>query len=339
MLDANPNRTVADIAVDLGTSQTRIAVRGRGVVVDQATVVAMQTGRDVMAVGEDARRMLGRSPAGCKVVCPVKDGMVADFEATEHLLKHLLHRIPNRPWKRPRMVVCIPAAATEVERRAVTDAARASGGRDISLLATSLAAAVGSGLAVDEAVGNFIIDIGGGRTEAAVVSLGGVVVSRSIPVAGDALDRAVLDWVRTHHNLMIGVRSAEQLKRRIGNTMQSGSPAEMRVRGRDTHSGGPREVTVTGNEIAQAIRPCIIRIRDAILHTLRDTPPELAGDIVERGALMCGATSALPGLTDVLRDATGLPVLLADNPSHAVANGAAKLLETPALLARTVQAT
>lgn len=340
MLDATRRRTSADLVVDLGTSNTRLAVRGKGVVVDQPSVVATQSGprgRDVVAVGEDARRMLGRTPAGTQVDRPVRDGVVADFEATEQLLRHLLRRLPGRSLLRPRLLVCIPSGATEVERRAVTDATRAAGGRDVQLVATALAAAAGAGLNVSDPVGNLIIDVGGGRVEAAVTSLGGLVVQRSVPVAGDAMDQAIRTWLRDARGLQVGERTAEQLKRRIGSATPVEDPATMRIRGRDLESGSPRELDLDSNDLVEALQPVVNAIRDAVLQTLRETPPELAADVVDRGALVCGGGARLHGLTDMLRDATGLPVLLAENPEHAVAIGAARMLEEPELLARAVE--
>lgn len=342
MLEASRRRASADLAVDLGTSNTRLATRGRSVVVDQPSVVATQSGargREVVAVGEEARRMLGRTPAGTRVDRPVRDGVVADFEATEQLLRHLLKRLPGRTLMRPRLIVCIPSGATEVERRAVTDATRAAGGRDVSLVATSIAAAVGAGLSVQDPVGNLIIDVGGGRVEAAVTSLGGLVVSRSVPAAGDAMDQAIRTWLRSHRNLQVGERTAEQLKRRIGSATLIADPPSMRIRGRDLESGAPTELDVSANDLVDALRPVVVQIRDAVLQTLRETPPELAADIVDRGALVCGGAARLHGLTDLLRDATGLPVLLAEHPEHCVAQGASLMLEDPELLARAIEVT
>lgn len=342
MLDAALKRATADLAVDLGTSNTRLALRGRGVVVDQPSVVATHSGprgREVVAVGEEARRMLGRTPAGTHVVRPVREGVVADFEATEQLLSALLKRVPGRTLLRPRLVVCVPSSTTEVERRAVTDSARAAGGRDVQLVATSLAAAIGAGLPVSEAIGNLIIDVGGGRVEVAVTSLGGLVVRRSVPVAGCAMDEAVRRWLREQRGLQVGERTAEQLKTRIGSAIPLDDPPTMRIRGRDLESGSPRELDVSANDLVSALRPVVNRIRDVVLEALRETPPELAADIVERGALVVGQAARLYGLTDLLRDATGLPVLLGDHPDRAVALGAARMLEDPVLLARSVDVT
>lgn len=342
MLDAALRKATADLAVDLGTSNTRLAVRGRGVVVDQPSVVATQSGargQEVVAVGEEARRMLGRTPAGTHVVRPVRDGVVADFDATEKLLRALLKKVPGRGLMRPRLLVCIPSSTTEVERRAVTDSARAAGGRDVQLVATALAAAVGAGLPVSEPVGNLIIDVGGGRVEVAVTSLGGLVVRRSVPIAGDAMDEAIRAWLRESRGLQVGERTAEQLKRRIGSAIPVERPPTMRIRGRDLETGAPTELDVSANDLVEALQPVVGRIRDVVLEALRETPPELAADVVDRGALVCGGAARLNGLTDMLRDATGLPVLLADAPEQCVAQGAAKMLEDATLLARSVDVT
>lgn len=342
MLDAVRKRSTADLAVDLGTSNTRLALRGRGVVVDQPSVVATHAGsrgREVVAVGEEARRMLGRTPAGTQVVRPVRDGVVADFEATEQLLRHLFKRIPGRSLLGTRVLVCIPSGTSEVERRAVTDSARAAGSREVQLVAASIAAAVGAGLAVMDPVGNLIIDVGGGRVEVGVTSLGGLVVRRSVPVAGDAMDEAIRAWLREHRGLVVGERTAEQLKRRIGTAITVDTPGSMRIRGRDVESGSPRELDVDGNELVQALEPVVHRLRDVVLEVLRETPPELAADIVDRGALLCGGGARLSGLTTLLRDATGLPVLIAEEAERAVALGAARMLDDPPLLARAVDVT
>ncbi len=342
MIEAALRRTTADLAVDLGTSNTRLALRGKGVVVDQPSVVATTQGprgREVAAVGEEARRMLGRTPAGTHVVRPVRDGVVADFEATEQLLRHLLQRVPARGLLRPRLLVCIPSSTTEVERRAVLESTRAAGGRDVQLVATALAAAVGAGLPVQDPVGNLILDVGGGRIEVAVTSLGGLVVRRSVPVAGDAMDESIRRWLRDARGLQVGERTAEQLKTRIGSALPMVDPPTMRIRGRDLESGSPRELDVDANDLVTALQPVVHRIRDVVLEVLRETPPELSADIVDRGALVCGGGARLHGLTALLRDATGLPVLLADHPDRAVVSGAARMLEDPELLARSVDVT
>lgn len=340
--DARDRRSTADLSVDLGTSNTRLGLRGRGVVVEQPSYVAIQAGargREVVAIGQEARRMVGRTPAGTQVVRPVRDGVVADFEATEQLLRHLLKRVPNTGLLRPRLLVCIPSSTTEVERRAVTESTRAAGGRDVLLVATALAAAVGAGLAIAEPVGNMIVDVGGGRVEVAITSLGGLVVRRSVPLAGDAMDDAIRRWLRQARGLQVGERTAEMLKRRVGSAVPVPSPPQMRIRGRDLETGAPRELDVTANELVEPLGTMVERIRDIVLEVLRETPPELAADIVAQGVLVCGGSARLNGLTDVLRDATGLPVLLADDPDRCVALGAVKMLDDPRLLHRCLEVT
>lgn len=335
-------RATAELAVDLGTSNTRVGLRGRGVVLEQPSFVAIQAGargREVVAVGQEARRMLGRTPAGTQVVRPVRDGVVADFEATEQLLRHLLKRVPSTGLLRPRLLVCIPSSTTEVERRAVIESTRAAGAREIHLVATALAAAVGAGLAIAEPVGNMIVDVGGGRVEVAITSMGGLVVRRSVPIAGDAMDEAIRRWLHAARGLQVGERTAELLKRRIGTATPMDDPPTMRVRGRDLESGAPRELDVSANDLVEPLGAMVERIRDVVLEVLRETPPELSADIVAQGVLVCGGSARLHGLTEVLREATGLPVLLADNPEQAVALGAVRMLEDGALFQRCVEVT
>jgi rod shape-determining protein MreB and related proteins len=338
--DGREKRAAADLAVDLGTSNTRLGLRGKGVVVEQPSYVAIQAGargREVVAIGQEARRMLGRTPAGTSVVRPVRDGVVADFEATEQLLRLLLRRVPSTGLLRPRLLVCIPSSTTEVERRAVIESTRAAGGREVHLVATALAAAVGAGLAIAEPVGNMIVDVGGGRVEVAVTSLGGLVVRRSVPLAGDAFDDAIRRWLRQARGLQVGERTAELLKRRVGSAIPVEKPPQMRIRGRDLETGAPRELDVSANDLVAPLGTMVDRIRDIVLEVLRETPPELAADIVGQGILVCGGSARLHGLTEVLRDATGLPVLLADDPDRAVALGAVRMLEDPALFQRCLE--
>lgn len=329
-----------DIAIDLGTSSTRVVARGRGVVLEVPTVVASQAGprgREIVAVGDEAKKMLGRTPAGTEVIRPLRNGVVADFEATEHLLRELLQRSGYRTLLKPRILVCIPSSHTEVERRAVQESARAAGGRDVSLVPSPMVAAIGAELPVNGPVGSMIVDVGGGRTEVAVVSLGGMVVSQSVRVAGDAMDEAIVAAVRRHHDLLIGERTAEGIKTRIGTAMPIEPALVTRIRGRDMNEGVPREIDLTSTDIAEALAEPIARIRDAVLATLRETPPELAADILQRGIILCGGGSKVRGLDQVLRDATGLPVLQADDAFRCVALGAARLLEDEELHDRVVR--
>jgi rod shape-determining protein MreB len=335
-------RSTAEVAIDLGTSNTRIVVRGRGIVVDEPSVVATQRGvrgREVVAVGGEAKRMLGRTPAGTSVLRPIRNGVVDDFEASEQLLSHLLKRVTTRTLRRPRLLVCMHSDTSEVERRAVQESARAAGGREVVLVASGLVAALGADLPVTDAVGSMIVDVGGGRTEAAVVSLGGIVVRRSIPVAGDQMDAAIQNWATSVHNLQIGERTAEKLKLRVGCAMEPARGATMRIRGRDLGSGNPRELDVTSSDLAEALSGPVQAIQEVVRAVLSEVPPELAADIVERGILLCGGGGKLLGLDHALRGSTGLPVLHTEEPMSCVARGAAVLLDDPPLLARVIQAT
>lgn len=315
-----------------------MVVRGRGLVFEEPSVVATRGG-EAVAIGAEAHEMLGRAPSGIEVVQPIRGGVVADFDATEQFVHHLLRRVAGRTLLRPRAVVCIPVETTEVERRAVQESARAAGTRDVRLVAAPIAAALGAELPVLKPLGSLIVDIGAGRTEVAVISLGGMVVHHAIRIAGDAMDEAITHWLRSRHNLVIGQQAAEDLKRRIGWATSPANPEQVRLRGRDLATGKPREQAIGADDIAQAIAEPVARIRDAVLDALSRTPPELSSDIIDRGAILCGGGSRLRGLDRVLRDATGLPVLEAEHPEQCVALGAARLLEDAALLDRAVAAT
>src|SRR5687768_756225 len=321
----------ADLGVDLGTASTRVVARGRGVVLDVPTVVATAPrarGREVVAIGEDARKMIGRAPEGTKVARPVRGGVVADFEATEQLVRALLLQAGSKGLRKPRLLVGIPSGTTEVERRAVQDSAKAAGAGQVWLVPAPLAAAIGADLPVQEAVGSMIVDVGAGRTHVAVVSLGGLVVRRSLQVAGDQLDEAIAAWIRRKHGLVVGERTAETLKIRVGTvTPELHHDLQMRVRGRDLSTGRPREVDVTADDVCAAIVDAVGNVRKLVLEALQETPPELAADIVDRGVLLCGGTSHLRGLDARLRDDTGLPVLQAEQPTGCVARGLARMLE------------
>lgn len=327
-------RTAADIAVDLGTASTRVVVRGRGLVVEEPSVVATEGG-EVVGVGEAARRMLGRAPGGIEVVRPIRDGVVADFDATEQLLRHLIRQASGRALLRPRVLVCVPAETTEVERRAVQESARSAGGREVFLVATPIAAAIGAELPITEPVASMVVDAGAGRTGVAVLSLGGMVVQHSVRVAGDAMNEAIAWWLRSRHNLVVGEQTAEAVKLEVGAAApEEGPPLSMRVRGRDVASGKPREIDVTSDDCVQALAEPVARVRDAVLETLKLTPPELSSDVIERGIVLCGGSSRLRHLDRVLREATGLPIVRAEHPFRCAALGAGRLLEDPALFAR-----
>lgn len=330
-------RGAADLAVDLGTACARLVVRGRGLVLEAPTVVATQQGargRGVVAVGDEARRMLGRTPAGMAVVRPVRGGVVADFEATEQLLSWLFGHAGGRSLFRPRVLVCVPSGTTEVERRAVQECARAAGAREVLLVPTAMAAALGAGLQVTEPVGSLVVDVGAGRTDVGLVCLGGIVARASVEVAGHALDEAIRSWLRRNHSLAIAERTAETLKQHVGAATARAESRQMRIRGRDLVASAPRELDVTTADVAEALDAPVGRLRRALLDVLRETPPELSADLVDRGVLLCGAGSQLRELDAVLREDTGVPVLRVEDPGRCVARGAAALLEDAALCDR-----
>jgi rod shape-determining protein MreB len=328
--------------VDLGTSTTRLVARGQGVVARIPTAVATKDGtrnREVVAVGEEARRMMGRTPAGIRVARPVRGGVVADFEATEQLLASLLGSAGAGTLRRVRLLVTVPSGSTEVERRAVQESARAAGAGHVLLVSAPMAAAIGADLPVAEAIGSMIVDVGAGRTHVAVLALGGMVVRRSLPLAGDDLDEAIQAWLRRQAGLVVGERTAETLKIRVGTvTPAVHGDLRLRVRGRDLATARPAERDVTASDVAAAIDEVVGRIRGAVREALRETPPELAADIVARGVLLCGGTSQLRGLDAHLRDDTGLAVLPVEHPLDCVALGAGRLLEDTLLLDRVATA-
>lgn len=325
-----------DLAVDLGSSAARLGARGRGIVAEIPTVVAVQQGRrgkQIVASGVEARKMLGRTPAATEVIRPVRAGVIVDFDAAEHLLRGLLG-MAGRTVLRPRVVVCVPYGLTDVERKAVQESVRAAGARDVSLIDAPMAAAVGADLPVSKPVGSMIVDVGAGRTHVAVVSLGGVVVSRAIQVAGDAIDGAIAAWMRDEHELVIGAHTAESIKHKIGCAVPLEPPLHTRVRGRDLGGGGPREVDLDSNQLHAAISGPVQAIRDAMLAVLRETPPEISADILQRGVILSGGGGRLRHMDRVLRDACHLPVLTADDPARCVARGACQILEDDALYER-----
>ncbi|WP_205474920.1 rod shape-determining protein [Nocardioides sp. SYSU D00038] len=318
-----------DMAVDLGTANTLVYVRGRGVLVDEPSVVAVNdvTG-ELLAVGHDAKRMLGRTPADISAIRPLRDGVIADFEATEQMLRHFIARVHRRRYlAKPRMVICVPSGITPVEQRAVKEAGYQAGARQVSIIEEPMAAAIGAGLPVHQATGNMVVDVGGGTTEVAVISLGGIVTSLSVRAAGDALDRAVVDWMKKKHALQLGESTAEQVKLSLGSAWPGLTEQEAEVRGRDLVSGLPRTVTVGSAEVRRAMEQPLDDIVDAVRVTLDRTPPELAGDIMDRGMVLTGGGALLRGLDERLRDETGMPVHVADDPLGAVAQGAGTCVE------------
>ncbi len=318
-----------DMAVDLGTANTLVYVRGRGVVLDEPSVVALnESTGEVLAVGHEAKAMIGRTPDPIVAIRPLRDGVIADFDATEQMLRYFIQQVHRRRYfAKPRMVICVPSGITAVEQRAVKEAAYLSGARRVSIIEEPMAAAIGAGLPVHEATGNMVVDIGGGTTEVAVISLGGIVTSLSIRTAGDDLDQAIIGWLKKEHSLMLGERTAEELKIAVGSAYPRSGEPEAEVRGRDLVSGLPRTLVVTSAEVRQALEEPLNAIVDAVRVTLDQTPPELAGDIMDRGIVVTGGGALLAGIDDRLRHETGMPVHVADNPLTSVALGAGRCVE------------
>jgi rod shape-determining protein MreB len=318
-----------DLAVDLGTANTLVYVRGRGVMLSEPSVVAMNSQtREILAVGSEAKRMIGRTPDGITAIRPLKDGVIADFEATEQMLRHFIQRVHRRQYfVKPRLVICVPSGITAVEQRAVKEAGYQAGARRVYIIEEPMAAAIGSGLPVHEATGNMVVDIGGGTTEVAVISLGGIVTSQSIRTAGDDLDQAVISWMKKEYSLMLGERTAEEIKMTVGSAFPATDEPEAEIRGRDMVSGLPRNVVISSAEVRLALEEPLHAIVDSVRTTLDTTPPELAGDIMDRGLVLTGGGALLRGLDERIRHETGMPVHVADVPLDSVALGAGKCVE------------
>jgi rod shape-determining protein MreB len=318
-----------DMAVDLGTANTLVYVRGRGVMLNEPSVVALNSQtREILAVGSEAKRMLGRTPDAITAIRPMRDGVIADFESTEQMLRIFIQQVHRRRYfTKPRLVVCVPSGITSVEQRAVKEAGYQAGARRVYIIEEPMAAAIGAGLPVHEATGNMVVDIGGGTTEVAVISLGGVVTSMSIRTAGDDIDAAIVTWFKKEYSLMLGERTAEEIKVEIGSAFPLAEEPEAEIRGRDLISGLPRTITVSSAEVRQAIEEPLQAIVDAVRATLDKTPPELAGDIMDRGLVLTGGGALLRGLDERLRHETGMPVHIADDPLHSVAMGAGRCVE------------
>ena len=324
----------ADMAIDLGTANTLVYVKGRGIVLAEPSVVAIAESRGkkhVVAVGEEAKQMLGRTPGFITASRPLRDGVIADFEVAEEMIKHFIRKVHNRRgWASPLIIVCVPSGSTAVERRAIQESAESAGARKVQLIEEPMAAAIGAGLPVTEPSGSMVVDIGGGTTEVAVISLGGIVYSRSVRVGGDKMDEAIISYIRRAHNLLIGESSAERIKMDVG-AANLGDPRDdgpyREVRGRDLINGVPREVIVSQRQIAESLSEPVTAIVDAVKVALENTPPELAADIVDRGIVLTGGGALLHRLDQVLRDATGLSVVVAENPLQCVALGTGRALE------------
>jgi rod shape-determining protein MreB len=318
-----------DMGVDLGTANTLVYVRRQGIVLREPSVVAkrLDSGQ-VLAVGEEAKRMIGRTPGDIVATRPLRDGVIADFDTTASMMTYFIRRAANgRMWIRPRVVVGIPSGCTEVEKRAVIDATLQAGARDAYLIEEPMAAAIGAGLPVSEPIGSMVVDIGGGTTEVAVIALGGIVTSRSIRIAGDECDEAIIQYSRRAYNLLIGERSAEEIKIAIGSAFPGREENAVDVRGRDLVSGLPRTVRMTSAEIREAMAEPVQAIVDAVKQTLERTPPELAADIVDRGIILTGGGALLRGVDRLLAEETGMPVALTDDPLAAVVMGTGRVLE------------
>lgn len=326
-----------DLAIDLGTSNTLIYVRGKGIVCNEPSVVAVQSdgrgGRKILAVGREAKEMLGRTPGAVTAIRPIKDGVIADFEVTEAMLRYFIEKAHNRrTMVKPRIVICVPNGITEVEKRAVRESAESAGAREVYLIEEPMAAAIGADLPVAEASGNMIVDVGGGTTEVAVISLAGIVYSRSIRVGGDKIDEAIIQHIKRQYNLLIGERTAEQIKLEVGNAWPFDEPKSMNIKGRDMIAGVPRNVEVSSDEIREALSEPISAIIDAVRVALERTPPELAADIVDKGIVLAGGGALLTNLDVVLREETRLPVMIAEDPTTCVVMGTGRVLDQLELL-------
>src|SRR5712691_5337357 len=323
-----------DIGIDLGTANTLVYVRDHGIVLREPSVVAIQAGTShVLAVGEEAKRMLGRTPGNIVAVRPMKDGVIADFEVTEAMLRYFITKVHNRrTLVKPRIIIGVPSGITEVEKRAVRDSALAAGAREVYLIEEPMAAAIGAGLPITEPSGNMIVDIGGGTTEVAVISLAGIVMSKSIRVGGDKMDEAIVQHIKRKYNLLIGERTAEDIKKQIGSAYPLEEVLTVEVKGRDLVAGVPKTLTINSDEIRDALAEPVNAIVEAVRVVLERTPPELSADIVDRGIVLSGGGSQLKNLDVLLREETGLPVMLSENPQLAVVLGTGKVLDEIKLL-------
>jgi rod shape-determining protein MreB len=322
-------RFAKDMGIDLGTANTLVYVQGRGVVLQEPTVVAIEKDTNsIFAVGSEARQMVGRTPGNIIAVRPMKDGVIADFDVTEKMLRYFINKAgKNVGILAPRVIIGVPSGVTEVEKRAVMDAGLQAGAREVYLIEEPMAAAIGAGMNVEEPTGNLIVDIGGGTTEVAVISLGGIVSSRSIRIAGDEMNEAIVHYIKRNYNLMIGERTAEDIKKEIGSAYPDGHEVRQEVRGRDLLTGLPKTINVTSHEIQEALSEPISGIIEAVKMTLERTPPELAADILDKGLIMAGGGSLLRGIDRLLAEETGMAVQVAEDPLTCVARGTGIALE------------
>lgn len=327
-----------DIGIDLGTANTLVHVKGKGIVIREPSVVAINKNTNaILAVGDDAKKMIGRTPGDIIAIRPMKDGVIADFDITQSMLKHFIKRaISSSFMSKPRVVICVPSGVTEVEKRAVEEATLQAGAKEAYLIEEPMAAAIGANLPVEEPTGSMIVDIGGGTSEVAVISLGGIVTSKSLRIAGDEFDEAIVHFVKKEYSLMIGERTAEQIKMTIGNAYPKPKEEYMEVRGRDLITGLPKNISISSSEINEALKEPINAIVDAIKYTLEKTPPELASDIMDKGIMLAGGGALLSGLDKLIREETGMPVTVAETPLDCVAIGAGKVLDEIETLKRVL---
>lgn len=325
-----------DLAIDLGTANTLVYVKGKGIICNEPSVVVLRKdNKKPVAVGLEAKEMLGKTPSNIISIRPMKDGVIADFDATQEMLKYFIKKAHNRKtFISPRIIIGVPSGITQVEQRAVKDAAVASGAREVYLIEEPMAAAIGVGLPVGEPSGNMIVDIGGGTTDVAVISIDGIVCSKAVRVGGDKMDEAIMAYIKRKYNLMIGERSAENIKIQIGSAYPLSQPETMEVKGRDLISGIPKAIRVNDSEIREALQESINIILDTIKVTLENTPPELGADIVDRGIVLAGGGALLRGLDILIKEHTGVPVVLADDPLTAVVRGCGMMLDKLDLLRR-----
>lgn len=324
-----------DIGIDLGTANTLVCVKDQGIVLREPSVVAVRAGtNEVLAVGDDAKRMLGRTPGDIVAIRPLKDGVISDFRVTEAMLRHFIKKVNIHRRTNSRVVIAIPSGITEVEKRAVRESAEMAGAREVYLIEEPMAAAIGVGLPVQDAAGNMIVDIGGGTTEVALISLSGIVYARSVRVAGDEFDDSIISYMKRNYNLMIGERTAEDIKMRIGSAAPLPKELTMEVKGRDLVAGLPKTITITSQEVRDAMSDPLSQVIDGIRTTLERCPPELAADLVDRGIVLAGGGALLKGLDRLIREETGLPVHIAEDPLSAVAEGTGKALQEMSLLRR-----
>ena len=323
----------ADINIDLGTANTLVYVKGKGIVLNEPSVVAIEEYRgkkQVLAVGNEAKQMLGRTPGNINAIRPLRDGVIADFEIAEEMIKYFIRKVHNRrTFASPMVIVCVPSGSTAVERRAIQESAEAAGARKVWLIEEPMAAAIGADLPVTEPTGSMVVDIGGGTTEVAVLSLGGIVYARSVRVGGDKMDAAIISYIRRNHNLLVGEGSAERIKKEIGSACapDAGEGRTIEIKGRDLMNGVPKEIIITERQVAESLSEPVSQIVEAVKVALEHTAPELAADIVDKGIVLTGGGALLTNLDQVLRNATGLPVSIAEDPLACVVKGTGKALD------------